>query len=62
MVPIPEENAQFMECLNCNRKNHFKVCCPGNRKKADEIEKTEADYEDFSDLDFFVDDYHPRPS
>ena len=48
-------------CLNCNRKNHFKVCCPGNRKKADEIEKTEADYKDFSDLEFFVDDYHPRP-
>ena len=36
--------------LNCNRKNHFKVCCPGYRKKADEIEKTEADCEDSSDL------------
>ena len=20
-------------CLNCNRKNHFKVCCPRNQKK-----------------------------
>ena len=27
MAPIPEENAQH-SCLNCNRKNHFKVCCP----------------------------------
>ena len=20
-------------CLNCNRKNHFKVCCPRNQKR-----------------------------
>ena len=29
-------------CLNCNRKNHFKVCCPRNRKKVHEIEQTEV--------------------
>ena len=41
-------------CLNCNRKDHFKVCCPQNRKKVHEIEQIETDCEEFSNLEFFV--------
>ena len=41
-------------CLNCNGKNHFKVCCPRNRKKAQKIEQIETDCEESSDLEFFV--------
>ena len=41
-------------CLNCNRKNHFKVCCPRNRKKVHEIGQIETDCEESSDLEFFV--------
>ena len=41
-------------CLNYNWKNHFKVCCPRNRKKLPKIEQTESDCEESSDLEFFV--------
>ena len=41
-------------CLNCNRKKHFKVCCPLNRKKVLEIEQTEAACEESSDIELFV--------
>ena len=41
-------------CLNYNRKNHFKVCCPWNRKKVHEIGQIESDCEESSDLEFFV--------
>ena len=40
--------------LNCNQKNHFKVCCPRNRKKVHEIEQTESHCEESSDPEFFV--------
>ena len=26
-------------CLNCNQKNHFKVCCPQNRKKVHKVKQ-----------------------
>ena len=40
-------------CLNCNRKNHFKVYCRRNRKKVLQIEQTETDCEESSNLEFF---------
>ena len=41
-------------CLSCNRKNHFKVCCPGNRKKVHEMEQVESGSEESSNLEFFA--------
>ena len=41
-------------CLNWNRKSHFKVCCPRNRKRVYEIKQTETNCEESSDLEFFV--------
>ena len=41
-------------CLNSHRKKHFKVCYPLNRKKVHEIEQTETDCEQSSDLKCFV--------
>ena len=41
-------------CLNSHRKKHFKVCYPLNRKKVHEIEQTETDCEESSDLKCFV--------
>ena len=35
-------------------KNHFKVCCPQNRKKVHKIEQTKTDCKESSDLEFFV--------
>ena len=52
-------------CLNCNRKNHFKVCCPRNQKKVHEIEQIKTDSGEPSDLVFFVETlitYYPRSS
>ena len=41
-------------CRVCNKKNHFKVCCPRVGKKVHEIEKNESDEpSDQSDYDFF---------
>ena len=41
-------------CLTCNRKNHFKVCCPQNGKKVHKIGQTESNCEENSNLEFFV--------
>ena len=42
-------------CRVCNKKNHFKVCCPRVGKKVHEIEKNESDEpSDQSDYDFFL--------
>ena len=41
-------------CLNCNQKNHFKVCCPQNRKKVHKVKQIETDCNESSDLEFFV--------
>ena len=55
-------------CLNCNRKNHFKVCRPRNRKRVHKVEQIDTDCDESSDLEFFVetiiiqDNYHPNPS
>ena len=51
--PIGKCPAYKKLCLNCNRKNHFKVYFPQNRKKVHEIEQTETDGEESSDLEFF---------
>ena len=40
--------------LNCNRKNHLKVCCHQNRKQVHEVEQIETDCKESSDLEFFV--------
>ena len=41
-------------CSNCNRKNHFKFCCPRNQKKVHEIKQIETGCEESSDLEVFV--------
>ena len=42
-------------CHVCNKKNHFKVCCPCVGKKAHEIEKVESDESfDQTDYEFFI--------
>ena len=42
-------------CHNCNRKNHFKKCCPCNRKILHEIEKTETESPSADEYEFFLD-------
>ena len=42
-------------CHNCNRKNHFKKCCPRNRKYLHEIEQTEAESPSADEYEFFLD-------
>ena len=42
-------------CHVCNKRNHFKVCCPCIAKKVHEIEKDESEEEfDQSDYEFFI--------
>ena len=41
-------------CLNCNQKNHFKVCCPGNKKRVYKIKQTKIDCKESSNVQFFV--------
>ena len=42
-------------CFVCNKKNHFKVCCPHVGKKVHEIEKDESDEtSDQSYCQFFI--------
>ena len=42
-------------CHNCNRKNHFKKCCPRNRKPLHEIEQTETESPSADECKFFLD-------
>ena len=39
----------------CNRKNHFKKCCPRNRKTLHEIEQTETESPSADEYEFFLD-------
>ena len=40
----------------CDKRNHFKVCCPRVGKKVHDIEKHESDEPlDQSDYEFFID-------
>ena len=42
-------------CHGCNKKNHFKVCCPRAGKRVHEIEKDESDKPtDQRDYEFFI--------
>ena len=42
-------------CHVCNKRNHFKVCCPRVAKKVHEIEKDESDEpSDQSNYEFFI--------
>ena len=42
-------------CHVCNKRNHFKVCCPRVAKKVHEIEKDESEeHSDQSDYEFFI--------
>ena len=41
-------------CHNCNRKNHFKKCCPRNRKTIHDIEQTETEYLLLTNMNFFL--------
>ena len=42
-------------CHNCNRKNHFKKCCPGNRKTLHEIKETETESPSADEYKFLLD-------
>ena len=42
-------------CHDCNRKNHFKKCCPRNRKTPHEIEHTETESPSADEYEFFLD-------
>ena len=42
-------------CHNCNGKNHFKKCCPHNRKTLHKIEQTETESPSADDCKFFLD-------
>ena len=42
-------------CHNCNRKNHFKKCCPRDRKTLYEIEQTETESPSANEYEFFLD-------
>ena len=42
-------------CHNCNRKNHFKKCCPRNRKTLHKIEQTETESPSADEYEFFLD-------
>ena len=42
-------------CHACNKRNHFKVCCPRLAKKVHEIEKDEsAEHSNQSNYEFFI--------
>ena len=41
--------------VKCNRKNHFKKCCPRNRKALHEIEKTETESVSAEKYELFLD-------
>ena len=42
-------------CHVCNKRSHFKVCCPRVAKKVHEIEKDESEeHSDQSDYEFFI--------
>ena len=41
-------------CHNCNGKNHFKKCCPHNRKTLHKIEQTETESPSADDCKFFL--------
>ena len=43
-------------CHNCNRKNHFKKCCPRNRNTLHEIEQTETESPSADEYEFFLDE------
>ena len=42
-------------CHNGNGKNHFKKCCPHNRKTLHKIEQTETESPSADDCKFFLD-------
>ena len=42
-------------CHNCSRKNHFKKCCPRNRKTLRKIEQTETESPSADEYEFFLD-------
>ena len=50
-------------CHNCNRKNHFKKCCPRNKKTLHEIEQTETESPSAGEYEFFFDaiNLHKNP-
>ena len=41
-------------CHNCNRKNHFKKCCPRNRKTLHKFEQTETESPSADEHEFFL--------
>ena len=41
-------------CHKCNRKNHFKKCCPCNRKTLHEIEQTKTESPSADEYEFFL--------
>ena len=49
-------------CLNCNRKNHFKVCCPQNGKRYTKLGKLRVTVGEFQSWIFCINNYHPEPS